>query len=506
MHAQDTAAVTTADTSLLAAIDLGSNSFHIIVARVFAGELSTLDVLSEKVQLAAGLDAESCLTEAAMARGLECLGRFAQRIADLPRQSIRVVGTNALREARNSDVFIARAEALLGTPVEIIAGREEARLIYLGVSHTLADDTGRRLVVDIGGGSTEFIIGSRFEPRLCESLQMGCVSYTDQFFSNGEISAAAMKEARMAALQELLSIRRDYRRLGWSSSVGASGTIKAARQACISLGFSSDSITAKGLKQLSEHLIEAGHVNHIQIDGIKDERCAVLPAGIAIVSAIFESLGVESMSFSQGALREGLLYDMAGRLQHQDVRERTVDALARRDHVDLREAARVEATALAALDQVKDSWLLQDPDYRELLSWAARTHEIGLAVAHSQFHKHSAYLLQHSDLPGFTRPEQQQLAFLVRGHRRKFPTEEFRNLPPALKTACRHLCLLLRLAVLLHRSRSRARLPRFKLHVDGQRIELTFPEGWLEQHPLTQADLEQEAGYLRSIDFKLRIS
>jgi len=506
MYAQDTATVTTTDTSLLAAIDLGSNSFHIIVAHVFAGELSTLDVLSEKVQLAAGLDADGCLTEDAMSRGLECLSRFAQRVADLPRHAIRVVGTNALREARNSDDFIARAETLLGTPVEVIAGREEARLIYLGVSHTLADDAGRRLVVDIGGGSTEFIIGSRFEPRLCESLQMGCVSYTDQFFANGEISATAMKEARTAALQELLSIRRDYRRLGWNSSVGASGTIKAARQACISLGLSSDTITAKALKQLSEHLINAGHVDRIQIDGIKPERRAVLPAGIAILNAIFESLDVECMSFSEGALREGLLYDMAGRLRHEDVRERTINALARRYHVDRRQAARVEATALAALEQVSESWQLQDPEYREMLSWAARTHEIGLAVAHSQFHKHSAYLLQHSDLPGFTRPEQQQLAFLVRGHRRKFPKEDFRNLPPALKEPCRHLCLLLRLAVLLHRSRSKARLPMFSLNVDDQKIELAFPGGWLDQHPLTRADLEQEAGYLRAIDIKLKIS
>ncbi|MDY6890003.1 MAG: exopolyphosphatase [Pseudomonadota bacterium] len=506
MHAQDLAAATTADNSLLAAIDLGSNSFHIIVARLFAGELNTLDVLSEKVQLAAGLDAEGCLTEAAMARGLDCLSRFAQRVADLPRQSIRVVGTNALREARNSDEFIARAEALLGTPVEVIAGREEARLIYLGVAHTLADDAGRRLVVDIGGGSTEFIIGSRFEPHLCESLQMGCVSYTDLFFPTGEISAGAMREARTAALQELLSIRRDYRRLGWNSSVGSSGTIKAARQACVALGLSGEQISADGLKQLSDHLIAAGHVDRIQIEGIKPERCAVLPAGVAILCAIFESLGVEEMSYSEGALREGLLYDMAGRLRHEDVRERTINALARRYHVDRRQAARVEATALAALDQVAEAWQLRGIGPRELLSWAARTHEIGLAVSHSQFHKHSAYLLQHSDLPGFTRLEQQQLAFLVRGHRRKFPKEEFRQLPPALKPSSRYLCLLLRLAVLLHRSRSKARLPGFDLEVDEQRIGLTFPPGWLDLHPLTRADLEQEANYLRMIDFKLRIS
>lgn len=505
MHTQDPLQATTSEPSLLAAIDLGSNSFHIIVSQLFAGELKPLDVLSEKVQLAAGLDADDCLTEDAMNRGLECLSRFAQRISELPRQSIRVVGTNALRQARNSDAFIERAQALLGTQVEVIAGREEARLIYLGVAHTLADDTGRRLVVDIGGGSTEFIIGERFEPKICESLHMGCVSYTDLFFADGRITADAMKAARTAALQELLSIRRSYRRLGWNSSVGASGTVKAAHQACLSLGFSNDQITRQALERLCLYLIDQGTVDNLEIDGIKPERKAVLPAGVAILSAIFESLDVERMSFSEGALREGVLYDMAGRLRHEDVRERTINALARRYHVDRKQAARVEATALIALAQVRDSWGLDASQYQEMLSWAARSHEIGLAVAHSQFHRHSAYLLQHSDLPGFTRLEQQLLAFLVRGHRRKFPKDEFRQLPDKLRQPYRHLCLLLRLSVIMHRSRSKARLPAFTLKTDGQKIELSFPAGWLDLHPLTRADLEQEAGYLRSIDFKLRI-
>jgi exopolyphosphatase/guanosine-5'-triphosphate,3'-diphosphate pyrophosphatase len=505
MHTQDPLQATTSEPSLLAAIDLGSNSFHIIVSQLFAGELKPLDVLSEKVQLAAGLDADDCLTEDAMNRGLECLSRFAQRVSELPRQSIRVVGTNALRQARNSDAFIERAQALLGTQVEVIAGREEARLIYLGVAHTLADDTGRRLVVDIGGGSTEFIIGERFEPKICESLHMGCVSYTDLFFADGRITADAMKAARTAALQELLSIRRSYRRLGWNSSVGASGTVKAAHQACLSLGFSNDQITRQALERLCLYLIDQGIVDNLEIDGIKPERKAVLPAGVAILSAIFESLDVERMSFSEGALREGVLYDMAGRLRHEDVRERTINALARRYHVDRKQAARVEATALIALAQVRDSWGLDASQYQEMLSWAARSHEIGLAVAHSQFHRHSAYLLQHSDLPGFTRLEQQLLAFLVRGHRRKFPKDEFRQLPDKLRQPYRHLCLLLRLSVIMHRSRSKARLPAFTLKTDGQKIELSFPAGWLDLHPLTRADLEQEAGYLRSIDFKLRI-
>lgn len=506
MLAQDSPPAPATDSSLLAAIDLGSNSFHIIVSQLFAGELKTLDVLSEKVQLAAGLDEDDNLTEAAMTRGLECLSRFAQRVGDLPRQSIRIVGTNALRQASNRRAFIERAQTLLGTPVEVIAGREEARLIYLGVAHTLADDTGRRLVIDIGGGSTEFIIGERFEPRVCESLHMGCVSYTDRFFADGRVTTEAMQQARTAALRELLSIRRNYRRLGWHSCVGASGTAKAARQACIALGYSSEQVTLEALNQLSGYLVERGHCDQLQIDGIKPERCAVLPAGIAILSAIFESLDIERMGFSEGALREGVLYDMAGRLRHEDVRERTVNALAKRYHVDRKQATRVEATALIALAQVKDNWELSAGAYHEMLSWAARSHEIGLAVSHSQFHKHSAYLLHHSDLPGFTHLEQQLLAFLVRGHRRKFPKEEYRQLPDTLRRPYRCLCLLLRLSVIMHRSRSKARLPAFSLKTEGTKIELSFPPGWLAHHPLTRADLEQEAAYLRNIDFKLKIA
>ena len=489
---------------LLAAIDLGSNSFHMVVAQVSDGEFKPLDVMSDKVQLAAGLDAQGMLSNEAQARGLDCLRRFAQRVAELPRSAIRIVGTNALREAKNRASFIEQAEQLLGTSIEVIAGREEARLIYLGVAHTLADDGDRRLVVDIGGGSTELIIGSRFEPLKLESLHMGCVSYSQRFFSDGSISAKRMEQARTAAAGELLAIRRDYRRLRWQSSIGASGTIKALRQACLTLGFG-ERISRDGLQAVQKHLIEAGHADRIDIDGIKPERKAVLAAGTAILSAIFDSLGVETMDFSHGALREGLLYDMAGRLRHEDVRERTIRGLLRRYHVDQGQAQRVATTALALLAQVRDSWQLNKPEYADMLSWAARTHEIGLTIAHTQFHKHSAYLLLHSDLAGFTNTEQQLLAFLVRGHRRKFPKDEYRQLPKQEQHAYRHLCLLLRLAVILHRSRTSARLPALSLQAAEKSLELVFPRGWLRQHPLTHADLNNEAEYLKAIHYQLSI-
>ncbi len=505
LEQQETAPKTETGESLLAAIDLGSNSFHMVVARVTDGELKPLDVMSEKVQLGAGIDARGMLDDDAQQRGFDCLSRFAQRVAELPRESIRIVGTNALREAKNAHQFIERADQILGTPIEVIAGREEARLIYLGVAHTLADDGDRRLVIDIGGGSTEFIIGSRFEPLKLESLHMGCVSYTRDFFSDGKISAAAMAAARTTAARELLSIRRDYRRLGWQSTIGSSGTVKAVRQACLALGHG-DTITREGLDSVRDRLIQTGEAALIDIDGIKPERRAVLPAGVAILQGIFDSLDIEAMQFSDGALREGLLYDMAGRLRHEDVRERTIRALMQRYHVDAGQAQRIAGTALVLLGQVRQQWGLLNPAYHDMLSWAAHTHEIGLTIAHTQFHKHSAYMLQHADLPGFTTLEQQLLAFLARGHRRKFPREEFRALPQHKQTPYQKLCLLLRLAVLLHRSRSSSRLPTLTLEVSEQRLNLTFPSGWLERHPLTRADLEQEAEYLRAIDYRLKVN
>ncbi|EAR61133.1 exopolyphosphatase [Neptuniibacter caesariensis] len=488
---------------LLAAIDLGSNSFHIVVAQLDQGELRTVDVLSDKVQLAAGIDKNRYLTDEAKQRGLDCLSRFAQRVKDLPRDAVRVVGTNALREAKNSKAFIEEAESILGTPLEIIAGREEARLIYLGVAHTLADDQGARLVIDIGGGSTEFIIGERFEPRIMESLHMGCVSYTKRFFSDDCISAKNFYRAKTAALQELQAITNYYKENGWHSAVGSSGTIKAVRNACVSCGFSKDRITREALQQLTEKVLSFKHYEEIDIEGLKPERKKVLPAGLAVLCAAFEALEIEEMTFSEGALREGVLYDMAGRLRHEDVRDRTINAIMQRYHVDQEQADRVEQTALLAWAQVKEGWQLSRKHY-DMLSWAARTHEIGLTIAHSQFHKHSAYLLSHSDLPGFTTREQQLLAALVRGHRRKFPKDEFKALPKRLQESYRHLCVLLRLAVVLHRSRSKDRLPAVTFHVDGKKLMIEFPEGWLEHHPLTHADLEQEADYLTSADTKLR--
>ena len=489
---------------LLAAIDLGSNSFHMVVAQLVDGEFKLQDVMSEKVQLAAGLDADKVLSEDAQQRGLECLARFAQRVADLPRKAIRIVGTNALREAVNSREFLERAERILRTPLEVIPGREEARLIYLGVCQTRPAEDGVRLVIDIGGGSTELILGERFEPRALESLEMGCVSFTQRYFPNGEISKAAFQKATYAALRELMSIQQHYRRIGWSNCVGSSGTIKAIRNACVSLGFTEEHISAKALNLLRQKVLGYRHVD--EITEVKAERRPVLPAGLAILCAAFDSLGIREMACSNGALREGLLFEMAGRLQHDDIREHSITALKRRYHVDRQQAERVERSALLALEQLREAWDLDDPQHAQILRWAARTHEIGRAISHAQYHKHSAYLLQNSDITGFTNLDRQQLALLARSHRRKFPKDDFKQLPESKQQACHRLAIVLRIATLLHRNRSRIKLPPLQLHIDGKTLRLSFPPGWLEQQPLTQADLEQEADYLKAIGIRLQVN
>ncbi|WP_044873157.1 exopolyphosphatase [Pseudomonas sp. LFM046] len=491
--------------SLIAAIDLGSNSFHMVVAKVDHGEIRILERLGDKVQLAAGLDEQRNLSEESMLRGLECLRRFAQMIAGLPEGAVRIVGTNALREAHNRAEFIRRAEEVLGHPVEVISGREEARLIYLGVSHTLPDAPGRRLVVDIGGGSTEFIVGQRFESQLRESLQMGCVSYTQRYFRDGKITPARYAQAYTAARLELMGIEYSLRRLGWQEAVGASGTIRAVGLAIQAAGLGSGEINPEGLAWLKRKLFKIGDVEKLDLDGIKPDRRPIFPAGLAITEALFEALELKRMTHSEGALREGVLYDLLGRHHHEDVRERTLSALMERCHVDLEQAARVEAKALSALEQVADSWGLDDDWHRDLLLWGARIHEIGMDIAHYHYHKHGAYLIEHSDLAGFSRQDQLMLALLVRGHRRNIPKDRFAEFGEEGVKLLR-LCVLLRFAILFHHIRGTSAMPRVKLHASNNTLEVQFPEGWLEANPLTQADFEQEAAWLKRIEFELKVS
>ncbi|MDE1461416.1 exopolyphosphatase [Spartinivicinus poritis] len=490
------------DQCLIAAIDLGSNSFHMIVARLDQGEIRPLERLGEKVQLAAGLDDDDYLSEEAQQRGLDCLRRFAQYTKHLEVGKVRVVGTNALRTAHNRDEFIKRAQEILSHPIDVISGREEARLIYLGVSHTQADDLGRRLVVDIGGGSTEFIIGQRFEPQLLESLHMGCVVYSQRFFQGGTITSRQFQEAYYAARLELLNIAAPYKEAGWEDVIGSSGTVKSIQNVLLAKGLTSTGITAEGMEELRKYIVSVGHIDKMMLEGLKPERVSIFPAGLAILMAVFDAFKVDRMCYSEGALREGLLYDMVGRLRHEDVRERTITALMKRYHVDRQHARRVARHALMCFDYVADQWHLEKED-RELLNWAALIHEIGLDISHTQFHKHGAYLVNHSDLLGFSKDYQQQLAALVRGHRRSFPLDLLAEFPPGLATRLKKLCMLLRLSIVLNHIRLDEVLPEYTVTAGPDWLKVSLGAGWLEQHPLTEADVEGEQKYFAKAGYQL---
>ncbi len=488
-------------TSSIAAIDLGSNSFHMVVGRLDHGEVRILDRLGEKVQLGAGLDAAGNLDEASQQRALNCLCRFRQRIRDLDAASVQIVGTNALRAAKNKKQFLRRAQDVMGFPIEIITGREEARLIYLGVCHTLAHDEGKRLIIDIGGGSTELIIGERFEPLELQSLHMGCVSYRDRFLSGKKLSEAAFKQAVTEASRELLSIKQRYRQLGWQSCVGSSGSIKSIVQALASLGYEDGLVTQERLKVLRKYVVSGKDLNEL---GIKKERVSIFPAGLVILTACFEILKIKELAYSHGALREGLLYDIVGRIRHEDVRERSVRAMQTRYGVDQLHAERVQTTVLHAYDQVSTAWGLEAPENAQLLRWASEVFEIGLAVSHSQYHKHGAYLLRHSDMSGFTNLTQTYLATLVRAHRRKLSQEVFLELDDADAERLKRLAILFRLAVILTAARKSAETT-FTLRTKGKRICLRVGETWLKKHPLTEANLRNEQNYLAKQDIELRL-
>ncbi len=488
---------------IVAAVDLGSNSFHMIVVRTEGGDIQIIDRIREMVRLGAGLDENRELSLEARMRALACLGRFGQRLRELPPGAVRAVGTNALRQARQAGDFLIQAEAALGHPIEIIAGHEEARLIYLGVAHSLAAGNSQRLVMDIGGGSTELIIGKQFDIKRRESLHMGCVSISRHYFPDGTITADAMRTAELAAALELRPIRRLYRQLGWQTVIGSSGTIRSIGEVVQQAGWSRAGITLESLRRLCEALIAAGHIDKLTLAGLSPERQPVFPGGVAVLLAIFRALHLEQIQVSDQSLREGLLYDKLGRIQHEDVRERSIHSLCTRYHLDLQHAQRVETTAQELFAQASQPWQLTRDDQREILCWAARLHELGLTISHSQFHKHGAYLIENSDLSGFSRPEQRLLAVLVRGHRRRFPLDAFESLPLIDREYAKQLCILLRLATLIHRGRTTKARPDIGLMVKENSLKLTFPEAWLTKHPLTRMELQQEKRRLEEVGFML---
>ena len=486
-----------AEDELMAAIDIGSNSFHLAIGRLDHGEVRKVVSMSEKVQLAAGLDEHNILNAAAVRRGLDCLSRFTARLDSVPPERVRIVATNALRQAKNADDFITRANEILPKPIEIIAGREEARLIHLGVSHTNASSD-KRLVIDIGGGSTEFIVGKNFEPLLTESLQMGCVAFTKKFFADGQITDIAFNTAIAAARKEVLAISGQYQKTGWTSVIGSSGTIKAVRNVLVSKGWANEQecITYEGVEKLEKLLITIGDVNDIELEGVKEHRKAVFPAGVAVLRATMKVLGIETLAYSDGALREGVMYDMLGRFASEDVRDRSVMALIKRYSVDKKQARQVVRTSRHLFRQVQSDLQLTNDD-GDVLRRAAYLHEIGLAISHSNYHKHSAYLLENSDIPGFSQVDQKRMAQLMLSHRRKLKGDILEQTCVLGGDPLVYLSLLLRLAVLAHHSRSEYELPLMKLVIidtnDWQVTVSTDKKHYAFLYSDLYADIEQFA-------------
>ena len=485
---------------LYAAIDLGSNSFHMLVVRHIDGSVQTMAKIKRKVRLAAGLDEHNALSLEAMQRGWDCLSLFAERLQDIPKENIRIVGTATLRTATNVDEFLAKANQILGHDIEVISGEEEAATIYKGVAHT-SGGSGRRLVVDIGGASTELIIGEGFEAKALTSLKMGCVTWLERHFKDRQLTASNFNNAIQAAKDTLQPMLEQYTQIGWDVCVGASGTVQALQEIMLAQGMD-EVITHSKLKRLQKQAMRADHLEELEIEGLTLERALVFPSGLSILIAIFELLEIDSMTLAGGALREGLVYEMVDELKQDDIRARTIASVQSRYQIDISYGEQVAALASKLLGQCQSEWISEEQGH-VLLDTAAKLHEIGLTIDFKKGGEHSAYLLQSLDLPGFTRAQKHLLGELARRYR-----EQLTSLPEqhAISgTSAKRVLRLLRLAVLLSHRRNPALEPNFRLDSDGDKLTLTLDGQWLEENPLTAAELEIEANRQTDIGWPLSV-
>jgi len=487
--------------SVCAVLDLGSNSFHLLIGRLESGRIVTIDRRKDMVRLAQGLEAGHQLGEAVMTRALDSLAVFSQQLRNIPRANLRVVGTNTLRAARNADVFLERAERLIGVPIDVISGQEEGRLIFLGVVKGHASNAVRRLVVDIGGGSTEFIVGRRKAKRV-ESLFIGCVSMSERFFPDRRITRGRYERALTAARAEIQHLCDGYGAARWDEAVGTSGTIRYVETVIDRLMPCNHLITREGLEHAVDHLTRSKKSDLLQTLGISAERAPVFPGGLAILHAAFIELGIERMHVSDYALKEGVLYELADQGHHEDTRRQTIDYLSKQFNIDRRQALRVERLAKSLLPQVADRLVVERDFAQQVLGAAAQLHELGLTISHSGYHKHGAYLLENADMPGFSRREQKMLSFLVLNHRRKLREPEVHSYRFEADWA---LVLVLRLACLFCRMRIDQRLPPIRLESSRRGWTIELPAGWLRKHPLVEEDLRAENGFLAPIGSSLRL-
>ncbi|MGF1841214.1 guanosine-5'-triphosphate,3'-diphosphate diphosphatase [Vibrio atlanticus] len=486
---------------LYAAIDLGSNSFHMLVVRHIDGSVQTMAKIKRKVRLAAGLDENNTLSTEAMQRGWDCLSLFAERLQDIPKENIRIVGTATLRTAINVDIFLAKANQILGYNINVISGEEEAATIYKGVAHT-SGGSGRRLVVDIGGASTEMIIGEGFSAKALTSLKMGCVTWLERHFKDRQLTATNFNNAIEAAKSTLAPILDSYTDIGWDVCVGASGTVQALQEIMLAQGMD-EVITHAKLKRLQKQAMITERLEELEIEGLTLERALVFPSGLSILIAIFELLEIDSMTLAGGALREGLAYEMVDEFRQEDIRARTIKSVQSRYQMDVSYSEQVAVVAQTLLEQAGAETWVSEPQAGVLLQTAAKLHEIGLTIDFKKGGEHSAYLLQNLDLPGFTRAQKHCLGELTRRYR-----EQLTSLPEqhAISgTSSKRILRILRLAILLTHRRNPALEPEFKLTTDDNNLTLTLSKQWLADNPLTAAELEIESNRQTDIGWPLNI-
>jgi exopolyphosphatase/guanosine-5'-triphosphate,3'-diphosphate pyrophosphatase len=486
-----------------AAIDLGSNSFHLLVIRLAADEIQVVDKLRERVRLAEGLDEEKRLDDVVRRRALSCLANFKQRLSDVPAANIRVCGTNTFRKMADSDTFLAEAESALGHRIEIVSGQEEARLVYRGVCQNLQVSDEKRLVIDIGGGSTECIVGQGDGISRADSLYMGCVDYTVRFFKKRKITRKAIDKAIIAARLEVGSLHRPFKSIGWDICYGSSGTINAIQDVLAATGRNPDEINLSDLKWLLDEVVEAGDVKNLEFEGLKPERAMVFTAGLCILYGLFRSLAIERMYASPSAMREGIIADVLGRSRDTDIRDETVRRMGTRYSWDEAHSKRVAHVVDELAGQALPAWGIDTIENRNLLNWTAQLHEVGKAINYTGYHRHGSYLVANSNMAGFSRRQQALLAALVLGQRRKLVPERISDLVGRdLATALR-LIVLFRIASRVCRTRSPNPRPPIVITVSGQDLALKFPDGWIASKPLTLGDLKQEQRWLSSAGFNL---
>ena len=499
--------MTASHANVLASVDLGSNSFRLQICENHNGQLKVIDSFKQMVRFAAGLDENKILSESSQQTALECLAKFGERLRGFQPEQVRAVATNTFRVAKNIGQFIPQAEAALGFPIEVIAGREEARLIYTGVVHTLPPNGDKMLVIDIGGGSTEFVIGSDIQPVSTESLALGCVTYSMRFFRN-KIGARDFQAAVSAARNEIQRISKQKKRIGWDFAVGTSGSAKSIRDVLAAEYPQEADITLEGMKKLADRIIEAGSVKKAKFESLKPERVEVFAGGLAVMTAAFEELGIEKMTVTEAALRDGVFYDLIGRSLNEDMRDQTTTEFQQRYHVSQNQAKRVAEAAQQFMASICHSCAVTVQElaqWQQYLGWAGRLHEIGLDIAHTGYHKHSAYILENADMPGFSRKEQTILSHLVLGHR-----GDMKKMADIISgnEMLRYAVLSLRLAALFARARLPLDLPpHWQLRADANShgFTLRISGAWLETHPLVADALGYESEQWQKINMPFHV-